>query len=78
MGTKRQRAKTKTVLKSVNKMEQLVGMPKAKKEKNQNKNHPTDHVYFTAQKERYIAQHCARSAPRASQSAATSHVVANQ
>ena len=41
MGRKRPRAKTKTVLKSVNKMKQLVGMPKTKKSKNLNKNHPT-------------------------------------
>ena len=34
-------SKTKTVLKSVNKTEQLVGMSKSKREKNQNKNHPT-------------------------------------
>ena len=32
--------KPKTVLKSVNKTEQLVGMSKSKREKNQNKNHP--------------------------------------
>ena len=41
MGRKRSRAKTKTVLKPVNKMKQLVGMPKTNKEKNLNKNHPT-------------------------------------
>ena len=34
------RVKTKTVLKPVNKKEQLGGMPKMKKDKNQNKNHP--------------------------------------
>ena len=33
MGKERRRAKTKTVLKSVNKMEQLVGMSKSKREK---------------------------------------------
>ena len=35
------RVKTKTVLKPVNKKEQLGGMPKMKKDKNQNKNHPS-------------------------------------
>ena len=35
------RVKTKTVLKPVNKKEQLGGMPKMKKDKNPNKNHPT-------------------------------------
>ena len=39
-GRKCPTAKTKTVLKSVNKMEQLVGMSKSKREKNPNKNHP--------------------------------------
>ena len=32
--------KKKTVLKSVNKTEELLGMSKSKREKNQNKNHP--------------------------------------
>ena len=41
-GRKCPTAKTKTVLKSVNKMEQLVGMSKSKREKNPNKNHPTE------------------------------------
>ena len=41
MGRKRPRAKTKTVLKPVNKMKQLAGMPKTKKLNNLNKNHPT-------------------------------------
>ena len=41
MGTKRPRAKTKSVLKPVNKMKQLAGKPKTKKLKNLNKNHPT-------------------------------------
>ena len=41
MGRKGRREKTKTVLKSVNKMEQLAGMSKSKREKIQNKNHPT-------------------------------------
>ena len=40
-GRKGLTSKTKTVLKSVNKTEQLVGMSKSKREKNQNKNHPT-------------------------------------
>ena len=35
------RVKTKTVLKPVNKKEQLGGMPKMKKDKNLNKNPPT-------------------------------------
>ena len=39
-GRKRPTSKTKTVLKSVNKMEQLVGMPKSKREQIQNKNRP--------------------------------------
>ena len=41
MGRKGPRAKTKTVLKPVNKKEQLGGMPKMKKDKNLNKNPPT-------------------------------------
>ena len=41
MGRKRRRAKTKTVLKPVNKMKQLAAMPKTKKLNNLNKNHPT-------------------------------------
>ena len=40
-GRKGRTSKTKTVLKSVNKTEQLLGMSKSKREKNQNKNHPT-------------------------------------
>ena len=49
MGRKGPRAKTKTVLKPVNKKEQLGGMPKMKKDKNPNKNPPNaifknDHV----------------------------------
>ena len=40
-GKEASQSNTKTVLKSVNKMEQHVGMPQAKKEENQNKNHPT-------------------------------------
>ena len=40
-GRKCPTAKTKTVLQSVNKMEQLVGMSKSKREKIQNKNPPT-------------------------------------
>ena len=49
MGRKGPRAKTKTVLKPVNKMKQLVGMPMTNKEKNLNKNHPTTlgALYFT-------------------------------
>ena len=43
MGRKRPRAKTKNVLKPVNQMKQLAGMPKTKKLKNLNKNHPTGH-----------------------------------
>ena len=39
-GRKGRTSKTKTVLKSVNKTEQLVGMSKSKREKIQNKNHP--------------------------------------
>ena len=42
------RVKTKTVLKPVNKKEQLGGMPKMKKDKNQNKNHPTHSGMFVA------------------------------
>ena len=42
MGRKGPRAKTKTVLKPVNKKEQLGGMPKMKKDKNLNKNPPTN------------------------------------
>ena len=38
--------KPKTVLKSVNKTEQLVGMSKSKREKNQNKNHPNGRPSF--------------------------------
>ena len=34
-GKKRPRAKTKTVLESVNKMEQIVGMSKSKKKKSE-------------------------------------------
>ena len=41
MGRKRPGAKTKTVLKPVNKMKQLVGRPRQKKLKNLNKNPPT-------------------------------------
>ena len=41
MGRKGPRAKTKTVLKPVNKKEQLGGMPKMKKDKNLNKNPPS-------------------------------------
>ena len=44
MGRKGPRAKTKTVLKQVNKKEQLGGMPKMKKDKNLNKNPPTQKV----------------------------------
>ena len=43
-GRKGRTSKTKTVLKSVNKREQLVGMSKSKREKNQNKNHPDEQV----------------------------------
>ena len=46
MGRKGPRAKTKTVLKQVNKMKQLVGMPMTNKEKNLNKNHPTMQATF--------------------------------
>ena len=41
MGRKGPRPKMKTVLKPVNKMKQLVGMPMTNKEKNLNKNPPT-------------------------------------
>ena len=44
MGKKRPRAKTKTVLKPMNKIKQLAGMPKTKKLKNLNKNHPNIHL----------------------------------
>ena len=47
MGRKGPRAKTKTVLKPVNKMKQLVGMPMTNKEKNLNKNHPTKMAHKT-------------------------------
>ena len=40
MGRKRPRAKTKTVLKPVNKMKQLAGMPRTNKEKNLNRKPP--------------------------------------
>ena len=48
-GRKGRTSKTKTVLKSVNKTEQLVGMSKSKREKIQNKNHPTVHQLIPAQ-----------------------------
>ena len=50
-GRSGRRTKTKTVLKSVKKMEQLAGMYKSKEEKIQNKNHPTPAERAQAQAE---------------------------
>ena len=47
-GRKCPTAKTKTVLESVNKMEQLVGMSKAKFGNSLNENHPTIQIYVRA------------------------------